>query len=281
MTAELTIPLPDALHEPLMALLDDLDFEAYTQDDDRLRAYVPAARWTDVAREEIERWLAQHTGSTQFEEQLIAQQNWNAKWEASLQPVVAGRFLIKPSHLADPPEAKGRIVIEIDPKMSFGTGYHESTRLALGALPDVVQPGDRVLDAGTGTGILAIAAIHLGAASAIGFDVDPWAQTNADENAERSGFADRVEIREGGIEVVEEDGFDVLLANINRNVLIALMPMFAAKLKPGGALVLAGLLREDRERMLGETASAGFAFVQGSAENEWWSGVFRLDEGGE
>jgi ribosomal protein L11 methyltransferase len=277
MTVELDLPVADALHEPLVAYLDGLDFDGFVQEEGRLLAYVSAARWSDVSREAVEAWLASRTGSPAFGERVIAAQNWNADWEASLQPVVAGGFVIKPSHRPAPPEAKGRTVIEIDPKMSFGTGYHESTRLVLRALPEIVQPGDRVLDAGTGTAILAIAAVKLGAASVIGFDIDPWARENAEENTALNGAGERVEVREGGIEVVPESGFDVILANINRNVLLAYLPTFAEKLRPGGTLALAGLLREDRDQMIAAAAEAGFTLAQDSHENAWWSGVWRRD----
>jgi len=159
--------------------------------------------------------------------------------------------------------------------MSFGTGYHESTRLVLRFLPGLVggdaSSGERVLDAGTGTGVLAIAALKLGAASAIGFDIDPWAQTNATENALLNGVADRFEVREGSLDAVPETGFDLVLANINRNALLGLMPTFAAKLAPEGRLVLAGLLRTDRDVMLAAVRAAGLAVYDEATENEWWS----------
>ena len=279
MTIELTLHVPDDLHEPLIAELLDLDFDGFVQEDDRLLAYLPAPRWNDVKREHIERWLLARGLDAPLEERPIAPQNWNAQWEETIRPVAIGPFLVKPTWTSVPPEHTGQILLEIDPKMSFGTGYHESTRLALRFLPDLVREGDRVLDAGSGTGILAIAALKLGAASAIAFDIDPWAQENAVENFLLNAVADQVAFREGGIETVSETGFDLVLANINRNVLLDLLPAFAEKTRPGGRLVLAGLLRQDRERMLEAAAEHAFAPAHEATEGEWWAVVVVRSEG--
>jgi ribosomal protein L11 methyltransferase len=272
-TVALTIDVEDDLQELLIAELADLDFEAFEQEEDRLTAYVPAARWNDAAREHIEAWLAGHGLPAPLREEVIPAQNWNRQWEETIRPIVVGRFLVRPTWAEAPAGAEDRILLEIDPKMSFGTGYHESTRLALHFLPAVVRPGDRVLDAGTGTGILAIAALKLGAATAIAFDIDEWAQENAVENFYLNGVADRVTFREGSIDVVPETGFDVILANIHLSVLLEMLPAFAARLRPGGRLLLAGLLRQDRDRIC-TAAAHGFTLALEDAENEWWAGVW-------
>jgi ribosomal protein L11 methyltransferase len=278
-TIRLAIRLPEHLHELLLAELSELDFEAFEVENDTLLAYAPAARWDDVRREHLERALYSLGQALILEEELIPDTNWNARWEASIQPIDVPPFLIKPSWHPLRPEYEGRIVLEIDPKMSFGTGYHASTRLALGFLPALVRGGECVLDAGCGTGILALAALKLGAARAIGFDIDPWARTNAEENAERNGLADRFDIREGSLEVVPEHEFDLVLANINRNALIDLLPDFHSRLIQGGHLVLAGLLTEDRETMLRHAADSGFHLLSEATEDDWWAAAARRDEG--
>ena len=276
-TIELTLHVPDHLHEFLIAELTDLDFEGFVQEEDRLLAYVPAPRWSDVKREHVERWLLAHGTDAPLIERVVRPQNWNARWEETIRPLAVGPFLVKPTWTDVPPEHAGKILLEVDPKMSFGTGYHESTRLVLRALPDLVRTGARVLDAGTGTGILAIAALKLGAATAVAFDVDPWAQANAVENFYLNAVAERVTFRAGPIDVVDETDFDLVLANINRNALLDLLPAFAEKTKPGGRLALAGLLRQDRERML-EAAAHAFTPVHEATEGEWWSGVWEREE---
>ncbi|GIV57378.1 MAG: ribosomal protein L11 methyltransferase [Rhodothermaceae bacterium] len=272
-TVELTLYVDEPLQEALIVFLEDLDFEAFLQEDHYLKAYLPAARWNDVARERIEHWLRAHDLDVPLEEQLIEPQDWNAQWERSLRPVAVGPFLIRPTWTATPPEHADKIVLEIDPKMSFGTGYHESTRLVLRVLPSLIRGGERVLDAGTGTGILAIAAIRLGAAEALTFDIDPWAAENAAENFTRNGVADRIAFREGSLEVIPEAGFDLVLANINRNVLLDLLPGFAEKTRAGGRIVLAGLLTSDRDLMLAAAARQALTPRHEATEGAWWSVV--------
>ena len=270
-TVELVLSVPDRYHEFLIAELSDLDFESFTADDDRLTAYAPAARWDHVAREHLERWLRMHGLSERFGERIVPDENWNARWEETIRPLAVGRFLIRPTWASTPPEHEDKVLLEIDPKMSFGTGYHESTRLVLRFLPALVRGGERVLDAGTGTGVLAIAALKLGADAAVGFDIDPWAQVNAVENALLNGVGEAFEIREGSLDTVPEDGFDLVLANINRNALLEMLPGLAAKLADDGRLVLAGLLQTDRETMLGAIRDAGLALYDEATEGEWWS----------
>lgn len=273
MTLALTVRLPDAHHELLIAELSDLGFDAFEREDNAVVAYGPGTSWNGVAREALVRWLQVRGLPDAIEERTIAAQNWNAQWEATIEPVPVGSFIIAPTWATIPDGYADRTPLRIDPKMSFGTGYHESTRLALRFTPGLVRDGLHVLDAGTGTGILAIAALRLGAAHAIAFDIDPWSVENGIENAALNGVSDRVEFREGGLEVVPEDDFGLVFANINRNVLEAFMPDLAAKLAPDGRLVLAGLLRTDRDGMLTVIEAAGLSLYDEATENEWWSCV--------
>lgn len=268
---ELTIPLPDALHELLIAELTDLDFEGFLEEDEVLKAFVPASGWTDVKRQWLEGWLVQQELDPDFEERVVEDRNWNAAFEATITPVVAGPFVVRPTWAAPDPEHAGRMEILIDPKMSFGTGHHESTRLVLGMLPHFVKPYARVLDAGTGTGVLAIAALKLGAASALTFDIDPWAEENAGENFALNGVQDRAEVRIGAMEVVSETDFDLVIANIHREVLLYLLPDLASRLKPAGTLLLAGLLRADADAIREGARQVGLASVREETEGAWWA----------
>jgi ribosomal protein L11 methyltransferase len=272
---EVRIPVPDALQELLIADLLDLDFEGFVQEDDLILAFIPPARWNDVARENIERWLEAHHLVPHLVERVIEPQNWNSTWEETIRPVSVPPFLIKPTWASTPPEYQDSILLEIDPKMSFGTGYHESTRLMLRLMPNVVRTGQRVLDAGTGTGVLAIATLKLGASKALGFDIDEWAFDNATENALINGVAERFSVRIGGMEVVSESDFDTILANINLNALIEMLPSFAAKLRPDGVLVMSGVLLTDRPMLRPVIADAGFDVISEAEEGEWWAVVVR------
>ncbi len=266
-TLELRISAPFERHEVLVALLDARGAQGFVQEDDALVAYFPADAWTasDGA------WLAAHVGVS-FEMRPVAPQNWNAAFEASIQPIDVPPFRIQPTWTPEPPPTGQTIVLRIDPKMSFGTGHHASTRLMLSFLADFAGPGaPRVLDAGTGTGILAIAALALGSTSAIGFDIDPWAADNAPENAALNDCADRFEVRIGDIGVVPEKGFDVVIANIQRHIILPMLNELDARLAPSGTLMLAGILSAEAHQIRDALSERGLSVVREASEEEWWA----------
>ena len=271
-TIEISLAVPDSLHELLIAELAELDFESFVEGDDSVSAYIRARDWDDVTRETVERWLISHHLDPVFGERVYEPENWNRKWEETVRPVAVGCFLIKPTWADVPPGAEDRILLEIDPKMSFGTGYHESTRLSLTLLPDFVRQGARVLDVGTGTGVLAIAAARLGAGSALAVDVDAWSYTNAMENVYLNGVAEIVTVASGSLELIPPDSrFDLILANINRSVLIEMLPEFQKRLAPGGHAILAGILTTDREILLRNAAHWALRPVREAEEGMWWA----------
>lgn len=272
-TVELTIPVDEDQHAVLIARLEEFGFNGFRQEDDELRAYISAEDWSSGKSQYVASWLRKQGARAPIEERIIEEQNWNALWEETLQPMRVGPFWIKPTWAEAPADAEDAIVLDIDPKMSFGTGYHESTRLMLTFLPELIAEGDTVLDAGTGTGVLAIAAVHLGADKVVAFDVSEWSELNARENCQQNGVAEAVDVRHGDIGVVPETGFDGILANIERDILIDLLPDFAEKVHPGGYVALAGLLTEDRPPMRAAIAANGFAIDREATENEWWAVV--------
>ena len=272
-TIEVKVYVDESLHEFLIAELADLGFESFVEEVDHLVAYIRARDWNDVARETIERWLAFHNQPVRVEEAVHEPVNWNQKWEETVKPVVVDRFLIKPTWADVPPDAEDKILLEIDPKMSFGTGYHESTRLALRFLPTHLNPGDRVLDAGTGTGVLAIAAARLGAESVFAFDIDSWSYTNALENVYLNHVAEKVVVRAGTIDSAPDEPFGLILANINRSVLIQMLPDLKRRLAPGGRLILAGLLESDRDLMLRHASHWALQPLDHASEGMWWAVV--------
>ncbi len=274
-TLALTLRVPEKLQEFAIAELAELGLDTFEGDAHTLSAYGPAAAWSDTAREEVGRWLAARGLPTALDERLVEPEDWNARWEATIRPIAAGPFVIAPTWAEPGPEHAGRTLLRIDPKMSFGTGYHPSTRLALGLLPPLIGGGERVLDVGTGTGVLALAALTLGAAHALGCDIDPWSVANAAENAALNGMAERFEVREGSVEEVPERGFGLVCANIIRTVLVALLPDLAVRLAPGAPLVLAGLLTKERDVMLAAAAGHGFALTAEATEGAWWACVLR------
>ena len=273
MTLALTLRVPDDVHDALVAELADLGFDAFESEAGRLLAYAPAARWDGPAREAVARALdGLGAAPGAMTEETLPATDWNARWEASVAPIEAGTFVVAPTWTA--PDAGGRHLLWVDPKMSFGTGHHPSTRLCLRLLSadGAVVPGERVLDVGTGTGVLALAALRLGAAHALGVDTDPWSVTNALENAARNGLADRVTVREGSVELVPDGAaYGLVVANILRSVLLPMLPELAARLAPGGRLILAGLLRAERAEVEHALAAVGLAVADHAGEAEWWA----------
>ncbi|TVQ12775.1 MAG: 50S ribosomal protein L11 methyltransferase [Balneolaceae bacterium] len=266
---ELKIVMPEKYQEFLIAELNELDFEGFEQDDYFILAFIPASRLDDTAREHIERIISGFEGAW-IESEIIHQpRNWNKEWEGTIQPMDVGNFYIKPTWSMVQVPA-GKVVLEIDPKMAFGTGYHETTRLMLRMLEITDCNNAHVLDAGTGSGILAIAALKLGAVSATGFDIDEWSYQNALENAYLNKVDDRFRVMLGTISMIaKEQTFELVLANINRNILLDISRDIAAKIKENGHLLLSGLMLDDRETILKDEHYSRLRLVEEMTEGEW------------
>ena len=276
---ELWLELKDDLHELIIAELDELGSEGFVQEENLLKAYVPESTWGEEQKEQLAKRLGQLKSKQSWDERVIQQQDWNEPWEKSIKPIKVGDFYVRPTW-SDPAHDEQERLIEIiiDPKMSFGTGHHETTRLVLRELPSFVKKGDKILDAGVGTSILSIAAIKKGAELAIGFDIDEWAVDNGNENASRNGVSDQIILRQGSFDVIEESGFDVVFANINLNVLLEHSKFFVSKLKPDGYLLLSGVLRGDAATVKEVFESVGFQIIRHSYEGEWYCVVMQKKE---
>ncbi len=272
-TIELTLTIPPVEHAPFLAELEE-PATGFVQTDTELRAYVPADRWAAVDQKQLEARLAADGHPDALSIRPLESKNWNAVWEDTLSPVRAGPFLVCPTSVAPPSGRDDATVLRIDPEMSFGTGHHATTRLALRLLAEALVPGDRVLDVGTGTGVLAIAACRLGADAARGVDTNPDAVRNARENVRRNEETDRVTVQEGSVDVAPGTRYDLVAANITRRVLLELMPALVARLAPGAALLLSGLLRPQRDDIRDAAASHGLALDAEAAEEGWWAGRF-------
>lgn len=272
----LYIHFPEDAQELLIAELFDYDFDGFEQEGSMLIASIPKERFDDVKREEIERFIHAYEGAQIAKEELVEPQNWNKKWEESIQPQIIGDFVVHPTW-SEIPLPEGMTEILIDPKMAFGTGYHATTRLILAWLPELVQEGVSVLDAGTGTGILSIAAIKLGASHAFGFDIDDWSKVNAEENALLNNVVDECEFELGSTETIPDgEQYDLVLGNINRNALIELMPELVSRVKSGGDLIISGLLEDDDSTILALDVLAGAEHKETRQEEEWIAMWFRL-----
>jgi len=260
--------------ERLVALLGQLGFEGFWEDGETLRCYINDQRWSPTLHAEIEEVVRLvHSTSRSplpvFAVATIENIDWNAQWEKTIRPIRVGRrIVIAPSWHPHSPAA-GDLVLTIDPKMSFGTGYHESTRLIVRLLENTVRPGDRVLDIGTGTGVLAIAALMLGAETAVGIDIDEWSEMNARENAEVNGVADRLTILKGTLADLPPGQFNLVMANIQRTVLVPMMDKMVQRLSHSAHLLLSGLLLDDEEEISRSARAAGAHILSREIENEW------------
>ena len=162
------------------------------------------------------------------------------------------------------------MVVVIDPKMSFGTGHHESTRLIARLLMDLEIEGRRVLDIGTGTGVLAIIAAFRDADTIVAFDNNEWAVQNTRENIALNNVSERIEVLQGELAEVEQSGFDIVLANLHRNLIIELLPQITERLVPGaGTLLTSGVLIVDYDGLVEAAAAQGLAPVAEERENDW------------
>jgi ribosomal protein L11 methyltransferase len=267
----LSAPSVDAVRETLSFQLHELGFSGSMEDDGGLHCYVPKRQWNNELRKKVQAVCDTHRPHTVAISGIIEfqNQNWNRQWEKSIQPIeVTERIIITPSWHPLPDDER-KIVLVIDPKMSFGTGYHESTRLMLRMLEHFLVPNSSLLDVGTGTGILAIAAVKLGARFAVGVDTDEWSYSNGKENVARNGLVGRVDIRHGSLEVVHEVGFRMILANITRNAIVELLSPMLEKLLEKGVLLLSGLLADDRAIIEKALQERGCKVVSVNSENEW------------
>jgi ribosomal protein L11 methyltransferase len=209
------------------------------------------------------------------EENVLEEKNWNEEWERSINVIeVSDRIVIKPT-FRNYDAKPGQIIISIDPKMSFGTGEHQTTKLMLLFIEKYVKPGMRVLDVGSGTGVLAIAATKLGAASAVAVDNDEWCLNNGKENCELNNVADKVDVSLGVVQDISEKDFDFVLANIQKNILMEISDELVNRLSGKGMLILSGLLESDESDIKQEYGKLGLKIIDKQQMGEWIAVVFK------
>jgi len=254
--------------EILVAQLAEIGFDSFVDTDNGTKAYVPEDAFDQPDFDAlILNYQSLDEVDISFEQHFIPMQNWNATWESSFDPVYVGDDLaiVAPFHrnIRDT-----KIQINIEPKMSFGTGHHQTTRLMSRALLDLDKVPSRVLDMGSGTGVLAILAEKLGAEQVLAIDIEAWAFENAIENAARNG-CDRIEVLLGDAGLLQGKVFDLILANINKNVLLTDMEIYSKSLNANGLLFLSGFFISDNEMLVDCAKKTNLALVKSYSEENW------------
>lgn len=263
--------------DTISGLMWELEIGGLYEYDNYLEIYGDKEVLTDSMVKEYLEELKESAIINSFEvsSEDIENKNWNEEWEKNLNIIKPGdKIVIRPVYKEYTP-SEGEIVIDLEPKMSFGTGEHETTQLMTCMVEKYVTKGDKVLDVGSGTGLLAIAAVKLGAASAVAVDNDEWCFINGNENIEKNECADTVSYILGEVNDVEDGNYDVVLANINKNILIDIKESLYEKTAPGKLTILSGLLDVDEDDILDHYTKLGFKLVEIEHLHEWISVVLK------
>ncbi|MEA1873383.1 MAG: 50S ribosomal protein L11 methyltransferase [Bacteroidota bacterium] len=258
-----TAGLPDFLPDILIAKLAEMGVESFEEQNDLLFAY---GKTDDLPFDDVAEFLTQMI--IPFEMGEIEEENWNKKWEENFKFVeVDDKVLIH----ADFHEIKKAypFVIKVHPKMAFGTGHHQTTRLVIRHMLNMDFKAKHVLDFGAGTAVLAILAEQMGAKSILAVDMDEWAVNNATENIQINQCKAIKVKQSNGDNLNSESVYDIILANVNKNALLDRKYLLVNALKPNGELVLSGLLENDLPDIQSEYEKSGLKFETVNQENEW------------
>ena len=266
---KLSVSTTEEQGEILAAYLAEYPFDSFDYEKGLFNAYAPTEE-LEGCRAEVKSLLEEEGFIDYFFEEIEAQ-NWNAVWESDFDEVeVRGEVFIRAPFHKERPDYKGLEII-IQPKMSFGTGHHCTTQLMIESMLDGSPEGKRVLDMGSGTGVLAIAAAKLGAESVLAVEIDDMAEESVRENIALNGVAEKIESICGDASAIEGRAFDIVLANINRNILLADMEAYDKTLTAGGHLVLSGFLAEDVDILVEKAASLGYKLAKRRTNDIWRS----------
>ena len=280
---EFTInPMSVDASDLLAALAGDAGFETFEEAENGLKGYVQQSLFDEDALRSCIADFPIEGISIIYNVREAEDRDWNEQWEQEgFEPIIIPPLAIHDGrHL---PEVESEISIEIDAKLAFGTGTHETTRMICKELITYLSPITqyptplRVLDCGTGTGILSIAALKLGASEAVGYDIDEWSADNARHNAVINRVDERFTSLLGDASVIDtiEGEFDLVLANINRNILLADMPRFVSKMHSGSKLILSGFYTADSPLLIQKAADLGLTFVSQNQDQDWACLVFK------
>ncbi len=272
---EISLPVTNETEDAVTNFLFELGAQGCYNQEDLLRAYFSNSDWNEKKSGQLHSYLRQLAElqfpiqPDKFQIQKIENQDWNARWKQTIKPIeVGGKFLIKPTwiHL-EPLETKQ--IIEIDPQMAFGTGFHATTQLMLNLLIDHIGAPTRILDMGTGTGILAIAAARLSHAEIFAFDNDPIAAATARQNCIQNQVSKKIHVFCGTIDAIKDTTFDIILANINRSIIIESLSKIFRCLSRNGLAIFSGILSEEKNQISKAIEKHNFKIINEAAQDEW------------
>jgi ribosomal protein L11 methyltransferase len=260
-------PYEEYIADVLAAELGELGYDTFVPTENGLEAFISSDVFDEI---ELKNLLANFVFETSIDYKVtkIESKNWNEEWEKHyFEPIIIdNECVIHSSFHKNIPDAKYDIVI--DPKMSFGTGHHETTSLVIGELLKMDLEGKKVLDMGCGTSVLAILAAMRGASDLLAIDIDSWCVENSVENIALNKISG-IDVKQGGAELLANEHFDIILANINRNILLDDMEYYAACLKTNGQLYMSGFYSEDIPLIEAEANKNGLNLISSKLKNNW------------
>lgn len=258
--------------EILIAELGYAGFESFVENEDGVSAYIQKSEWNETLLEDVN-IINSEEFKVEFTFSEIEQVNWNEEWEKNFDPIeVDGKCTVRaPFH----PKRDFEYEIVIEPKMSFGTGHHETTFMMLQFILENDFQDKSVLDMGCGTAVLAILAEMRGASKLDAIDIDEWCYENSLENIQRNN-CDRISVYLGDASMLSDNKYDVIIANINRNILLNDMATYHHCLNKDGEIYLSGFYIEDLPIIKETCNNLGFTFVENKEKNRWVAAKFKI-----
>ncbi|MDL1913060.1 MAG: 50S ribosomal protein L11 methyltransferase [Bergeyella sp.] len=266
-----TVHPRDPWTEILMAELTEVGFDSFSEEHDCLKAYIPKDSWKEERLEDLNIFSQPKVGVT-YQKEIMPHINWNEEWEKNFSPILVENTVLIRAEFHTPNPELHEIVIQ--PKMSFGTGHHPTTYLMIQQMLDIDFRNKKILDMGCGTSILGIFAKQKGAQNLTCIDIDEWSIENSKENATRNKIIiDQLIL--GDAKCLGAEIYEVILANINRNILMSDFPTYNKVLQKGGLLLLSGLCFFDREDILAISKKENLRLLKETKKEEWISMLFQ------
>ncbi len=263
-------PFDEDLAEQIIASIEELGYESFEILASSIKAYITENRYSyKDLKVALSFYDNRGDVTLSFDTEYIKEENWNALWESNFSPIfVRNLCTVKASFHKNLPKTKYTIVI--DPKMAFGTGHHQTTRLMMETMLDEQIMGCDVLDMGCGTGILSILAVKLGANDSVhAIDIDPTATESAIENCRKNRVFGKVRVLTGDASLIQRSRYDLVLANINRNIILYDIATYSHALREGGSIILSGFYEEDAPKITSIAELNGLKFVSEKVIDKW------------